>query len=119
MATLVILFGAFGLLDWCQTARIVRARAIQLKAVPFVEVLRTLGISDRRIITNYIIPNASDVIAAKFVITVAGAMLSEAALSFLGLGDPSRISWGTMIHYTFKRGGFVNRMWHWYLPPGL
>lgn len=108
-----------GLLGWCSTARVVRARAIQLKTMPFVEALRALGISDRRILISHIIPNASDVISAKFVTTVAGAMLSEAALSFLGLGDPAQISWGTMIHYAFKRGGFVNGMWNWYLPPGL
>lgn len=108
-----------GLLGWCSTARVVRARAMQLRSMPFVESLKSLGIPDTRIIVCHVLPNASEVIAAKFVLSVAGAMLSEASLSFLGLGDPAMISWGMMIHYAFKRGGFVNGMWHWYLPPGL
>jgi peptide/nickel transport system permease protein len=46
-------------------------------------------------------------------------MLTEASLSFLGLGDPLNISWGEMILSAFSRGGFANHMWLWYLPPGL
>ena len=52
-------------------------------------------------------------------LAVASAMLIEASLSFLGLGDPLNISWGEMIHFAFSRGGFANDMWWWYLPPGL
>lgn len=107
------------LLSWCSTARAVRAQVMKLREATFVEALKALGIPLPRIIIRHIIPNIMDVISAKFVVAVASAMLSEAALSFLGLGDPTKISWGTMIHYAFKRGGFSNGMWYWYLPPGL
>jgi len=50
---------------------------------------------------------------------VFGAMLTEASLSFLGLGDPLQKSWGMMLNYAFSRGGFINGYWWWYLPPGL
>lgn len=108
-----------GLLGWCSTARVVRARVMQLKSMNFVESLESLGIPDNRIIVRHLLPNVSEIIAAKFVLSVAGAMLSEASLSFLGLGDPTGVSWGMMVHYAFKRGGFVNGLWNWYLPPGL
>lgn len=45
--------------------------------------------------------------------------MSESSLSFLGLGDPAVKSWGTMIHWAFTRGGFINRRWWWLLPPAL
>ncbi|WP_371366803.1 hypothetical protein SRRS_10220 [Sporomusa rhizae] len=108
-----------GLLGWCSTARVVQARVLQLKSMPYVEALRSLGIPEHQIIVKHIIPNVYEVIAAKFILAVAYAMLTESALSFLGLGDPMTISWGTILYYAFHRGGFVNDLWHWYLPPGL
>lgn len=107
------------LLGWCSTARAVRAKTLQLREFPFIDSLVVLAIPTRQILFRHILPNVMEVISAKFVISVAGAMLSEAALSFLGLGDPNSVSWGAMMHYAFKRGGFANGMWNWYLPPGL
>ncbi|SDE81956.1 ABC transporter permease [Sporomusa acidovorans] len=108
-----------GLLSWCSTARVVKARVLQLRNLPFVEALQGLGIPEYQIILKHIFPNVAEVIAAKFILSVAYAMLNESALSFLGLGDPLTISWGTILYYAFHRGGFVNDLWHWYLPPGL
>ena len=110
---------AIGLLGWCSTARTVRAKVLQLRETLFVEALKGLGIRTRKILLDHMLPHVADVIAAKFVLAVAGAMLSEAALSFIGLGDPTISSWGMMIHHAFRRGGFSGGMWHWYLPPGL
>jgi peptide/nickel transport system permease protein len=107
------------LLCWCSTARAVIMKVHQLRKVPFLETLRVLGFSKSKIIVSHIVPHVSDVIAAKFTTSVAAAMASEAALSFIGLGDPSVLSWGGMIHYAFHRGGFSNALWAWFLPPGL
>lgn len=107
------------LLSWCSTARVVQTRTLQLRETPFIEALRALGISRRQIIFKHIVKNTADVITAKFILAVAHAMLSEAALSFIGLGDPAHISWGTMMYYAFRRGGFINGLWNWYLPPGF
>ncbi|NNG02172.1 MAG: ABC transporter permease [Desulfobacteraceae bacterium] len=107
------------LLSWCSTARAVRAKVLQLRETVFVESLKGLGIGSRRILWHHMVPHVFDIISAKFVLAVAGAMLSESALSFIGLGDSASISWGMMIHYAFKRGGFSGGMWWWYLPPGL
>ncbi|WP_448382153.1 ABC transporter permease [Desulfosoma sp.] len=110
---------AIACLGWCATARAVRAKVLQLRENLFVEALECLGYSQTRILWAHLLPNVSDVVSARFVLSVAGAMLSEAALSFMGLGDPVRPSWGKMMHFAFHRGGFVNGLWHWYLPPGL
>jgi len=108
-----------GLLWWCSTARVVHSRVLQLREMPFVEAARALGGGDGYIIFHHILINCKEVIYAKFALAVASAMLTEASLSFLGLGDPLNISWGEMIHFAFSRGGFANDMWWWYLPPGL
>jgi len=108
-----------GLLWWCSTTRVVHSRVLQLKEMPFVEAARSLGAGDGYIILHHILINCKEIIQAKFALAVASAMLTEASLSFLGLGDPLNISWGEMIHFAFSRGGFANDMWWWYLPPGL
>lgn len=106
-------------IGWCSTARAVRAKVLQLRETPFVEALKALGFSGRRILFFHLLPNVSEIVSAKFVLSVAGAMISEASLGFLGFGDPLRPSWGKMIHDAFQRGGFANGLWNWYLPPGI
>jgi len=108
-----------GLLWWCSTARVVRSRVLQLREMPFVEAARSLGAGDLYIVFHHVLPNTLQVILAKFILAVAGAMLTEASLSFLGLGDPLQKSWGMMLNYAFSRGGFINGYWWWYLPPGI
>jgi len=108
-----------GLLWWTSTARVVRSRVMQLREMPFIEAAKLLGPSDFYIVFRHILPNTYQVIYPKFVLSVAGAMLTESALSFLGLGDPIHKSWGMMLNYAFSRGGFINNYWWWYLPPGL
>ncbi|MDD2753992.1 MAG: ABC transporter permease [Methanothrix sp.] len=113
------IISVIGLLWWCSTARVVHSRVLQVREMKFIESTRVLGYSDLYILHNHVLPNTKEVIYAKFSLAVASAMLAEASLSFLGLGDPLNISWGEMIHFAFTRGGFANDMWWWYLPPGL
>ena len=108
-----------GILWWTTTARVVRSRVLQVREMPFIESTKALGATDLYIAFRHVLPNTSHVISAKFVLAVAGAMLTEASLSFLGLGDPLQKSWGMMLNYAFSRGGFINGYWWWYLPPGL
>lgn len=113
---IIIVIGA---LWWASTARVVRSRVLKLREMPFVEAARSLGTGDTYIVFRHILPNTLHVLFSKFVLTVAGAMLTEASLSFLGLGDPLQKSWGMMLNYAFLRGGFLNGYWWWYLPPGI
>ena len=66
-----------------------------------------------------ILPNILHVVLAKFLVTFASAMIAEASISFLGLGDPLLKSWGMMLNTAFNEGGLINAMWWWYIPPGL
>ncbi|NLJ49889.1 MAG: ABC transporter permease [Candidatus Atribacteria bacterium] len=107
------------ILWWTSTARVIRSRTIQIRSMGFIESARCLGFSSWHILFYEILPNIVMIIIPEYLITVASAMISEASLSFLGLGDPSLKSWGMMIHHAFQRGGFLNGMWWWYIPPGL
>jgi peptide/nickel transport system permease protein len=110
---------ALGFLWWTSTARVVRSRTLQVRQMDFVTSAKCLGFNNRHIIFSDILPNIFPVVVPKFMLTVATAMISEASLSFLGLGDPSMKSWGLMINFALIKGGLVNEMWWWYLPPGL
>jgi len=110
---------ALGLLWWTSTARVVRSRTLQVREMDFVTSAKCLGFKNKHIIFSDILPNIFPVVVPKFMLTVSTAMISEASLSFLGLGDPSMKSWGLMINFALIKGGLVNEMWWWYLPPGL
>jgi len=110
---------ALGLLWWTSIARIVRSRTLQVREMDFIASAKCLGFSNRHIIFSDVLPNILPVVVPKFMLTVAAAMISEASLSFLGLGDPSMKSWGLMINFALIKGGLINEMWWWYLPPGL
>lgn len=108
-----------GFLWWTSTARVVRSKTLQVREMNFILSSKCLGYSDAHIIFSDILPNIVHVVLPKFMLTIASAMISEASLSFLGLGDPSMKSWGMMINFAFTKGGFINEMWWWYIPPGI
>lgn len=108
-----------GLLSWPSTARVVRARVMELRESQFVEGLKCLGAGDLYIIVKHVIPNLSELLFAKFTLSVARAILFEATISFLGLGDPTSKSWGSMLHYSMRRGALLNGAWWSFVPPGI
>ncbi|MHB1593728.1 MAG: ABC transporter permease [Streptosporangiaceae bacterium] len=108
-----------GLTSWPQTARIVRSQVLSLRERPLVLRVRSLGARDLRTLGVHILPNVSPLIFANLVLVLAGAILSEASLSFLGLGDPVHVSWGTMLHYAFTSGAMSLGAWWYVLPPGI
>lgn len=108
-----------GSLWWTSTARVVRSKTLQVREMGFVQSSRALGFSDRHTIFTDVLPNVFHVIMPKFLLSIASAMIAEASISFLGLGDPTMKSWGMMINFAFTRGGFINGYWWWYLTPGL
>ncbi|HNV93632.1 MAG: dipeptide transporter [Candidatus Methanofastidiosum methylothiophilum] len=108
-----------GFLWWPTTARVVRSSTMQIRDASFILSVKSLGFSDKHIILSEILPNINHVIIPKFMLTIASAMFSEASISFLGLGDPTMKSWGMMLNFAFMKGGLINEMWWWYLPPGL
>jgi peptide/nickel transport system permease protein len=117
--SLTVLILVIGLTSWAGTGRIVRSQVLTLKERAFVERARALGATDWYIIRKHIFPNALPLIFANTVLIVAVAILSEAALSFLGLGDPTHISWGTMLENAFSAGAPSAGAWWYVVPPGL
>ena len=117
--SLTVLIAVIGLTSWAGTGRVVRAQVLTLRERAFVERARALGASDGYIIRTHIFPNTLPLIFANTVLIVAVAILSEAALAFLGLGDPTRISWGTMLENAFSSGAPSAGAWWYVIPPGL
>ena len=108
-----------GITSWPSTARLVRAQVLTLKERLYVERSRALGGSNRHVMARHILPNVSPIILANLTLTVPIAILSETTLSFLGLGDPIRASWGKMLDEAFRAGALSRGAWWYYLPPGL
>ncbi len=117
--SLGVLILVIGITSWAGTGRIVRSQVLTLRERAFVERARALGASHWYIIRTHIFPNALPLIFANTVLIVAVAILSEAALSFLGLGDPTHISWGTMLENAFASGAPSAEAWWYVIPPGL
>jgi peptide/nickel transport system permease protein len=107
-----------GITSWPATARLIRAQVLTLKERPYVDRARALGASDWRLMTRHILPNVSSLILANTTLTVPIAILTETTLSFLGLGDPSRASWGKMLQEGFEAGALTQQAWWYYVPPG-
>ncbi len=117
--SLTVLILVIGLTSWAGTGRIVRSQVLTLKERAFVERARALGATNLHIIRRHILPNALPLIFANTVLIVAVAILSEAALAFLGLGDPNSISWGSMLDDGFESGAPSAGAWWYVVPPGL
>ncbi len=103
---------------WRTTARVIRAQVLSLKSRPFVWAARAAGASEWKILFVHIAPNVLPLSFLYMAIGVQGGVMLEAALSFLGFGDPNVVSWGSMLNEAFKAGA-MRTAWWWVLPPGI
>ena len=108
-----------GITSWPATARVVRAQVLSVKERLYVDRSRALGASNRHLMGRHVMPNIAPLILANTTLTVPIAILSETTLSFLGLGDPSRPSWGKMLEDGFANGALSQHAWWYFIPPGL
>jgi peptide/nickel transport system permease protein len=108
-----------GLTGWAQTARITRAQTLTIKERQYIERARSIGASNMHIIRRHILPDVMPLIFANAVITAACAIDAETTLSFLGMGDVTRPSWGMILHYAFETGAASNNAFWYIIPPGL
>jgi peptide/nickel transport system permease protein len=107
-----------GLLGWTYTARLVRSQVLTVKERQYVLRARAIGASSGRIILRHIFPQVLPLVITQAVLDVSVAILAESSLAFLGLGDPTLISWGSMLNFAFERA--VSRQAWWFLlPPGF
>lgn len=117
--SITITIFVIGFTSWPSTARIVRSQVLSIRERQFVERIKALGASDTRVLFLHILPNTLPLIYANTVLVIADAILSEATLAFLGLGDPVSVSWGTMLHYAFVSGAAGRGAWWYLITPGL
>jgi peptide/nickel transport system permease protein len=117
--SLGVIILVIGLTSWASTARIVRSQTLSLRERVFIERIRAIGANDLRVIGSHILPNVLPLIIANTVLVIAGAILSEATLAFLGLGDPVHVSWGTMLHFAFENGAAGRGAWWYLIAPGM
>jgi oligopeptide/dipeptide ABC transporter ATP-binding protein len=112
--------GVLAAVLWARPARVLRSQVLKLRELDHVLAARAMGCSGRWAICRHIIPRLTPLTAVQFVRAANIAVLLEASLSFLGLGDPSRTSWGTMLYFANVRNAFLTDAWKcWILPPGL
>jgi len=108
-----------GITSWPSTARVVRSQVLTVKERQFIVRAQAVGASDSHIIRTHILPNVLPLIFANTVLLIAIAIFSESFLDFFGLGDPSVISWGTMLESAYEQGAFKAGHWAWIGAPGL
>ena len=118
-ASLTHLIFVIALLLWTTTARIVRAQVKSVRERVYVKRARSLGASDLRIVFRHVLPQIGPLLVANVVLTVAVAIFDETALSFLGLGDPTAITWGSIIEFAFLRTAISAGAWWAVIPAGL
>jgi peptide/nickel transport system permease protein len=110
---------AIAVTSWASTARLVRAQTLSVEARPFIERAKALGAGNSQVMLRHVLPNVTPLILVSSTLTVASAILSEATLTFLGLGDPTSVSWGSMINSAFSGGAVTAGAWWYLLPPGV
>jgi len=114
--TIVIVLTVTG---WSWGARILRAQTLSMRNRDYVEAAKASGETTLRIIFFEIFPNEISIVAAELLGTVIYAILAETALEFLGLGDITSTSWGTMLYWAGNNDALLLGAWWWFLPPGL
>ncbi|MFC8536174.1 ABC transporter permease [Streptomyces sp. NPDC057249] len=110
---------AIGVTTWPTTARLVRAQTLAVESRPYIERARALGGGHGHIMLRHVLPNVMPLVLAQTTLAISSAILSEATLAFLGLGDPTITSWGSMLQDARAAGAVSAGDW-WYLaPPGI
>lgn len=105
-----------GIFSWAPNARIIRGEVLRVKESEFIEASKALGASKRRIIFKHIFPNVLHTIIVLTTLMIATAILVEAAVSFLGFGDPAAITWGQQLQ---KANEAVKEAWWEGVFPGF
>ena len=104
--------------NWAWQARVLRSQTLSMRNREFVTAARASGESTWRIIFHEIFPNEIGIVVAGFVSTTIYVILTWAALEFLGLGDNTIPSWGSMLYWAQQAGALGGGLWWWFVPPG-
>jgi peptide/nickel transport system permease protein len=106
--------------SWAGAARLIRARVLTILNEQYIEAARSVGCTSLRMLTVHIWPGVRLIAVVQLLLVASASILAEASLSFLGLGDPSSKSWGSMLYFARASGAFFGDAWRWWvLPAGL
>jgi peptide/nickel transport system permease protein len=108
-----------GILGWTGTARLVRSQTLSVKERKFVLRAKAIGAGQFYIIRRHLLPLVLPLMVANTVLVISLAILNESTLSFLGLSDPTTLSWGQMLNFAFTRGAMSAGAWWALVPPGF
>ena len=108
-----------GVTSWAVPARLIRAEVLSQRERTFILRARAIGMRPLHIMWTHVLPNVAGIVLANAILLTAAAILTEAVLAFLGLGDPSLISWGKMLQNAFSSGATSLGYWWVLIPPGL
>jgi peptide/nickel transport system permease protein len=114
--SLAIIVLAIGLIGWTGTARLLRSESLSLRTREFITAAKAMGASDKRVIFRHLIPNVISLIIVIATLSIPGVILAEAALSFIGLGDPTVPSWGIILEAGQHS---LNTAWWVAVEPGI
>jgi ABC-type dipeptide/oligopeptide/nickel transport system permease subunit len=105
---------------WAGPARLIRARVLSTRSDTYIEAARALGANSLQIMIGHLWSSVRPLALVQVVLIASASILAESSLSFLGLGDPSGKSWGTMLYFARASGAFLSDAWKWWvLPTGL
>jgi peptide/nickel transport system permease protein len=107
------------LTSWAASARILRAQTLSLRGRDYVLAARAYGERSWRIVVVELIPNELPIIVSQFIYAAIAAILTQSSLSFLGLADPSQLTWGNMLYFAQNDSALDSGAWWWFVPPGL
>lgn len=116
LGTIIIAIGVTG---WAGTARVVRAQTMTIETQAYLERSRALGAGDGHMLMRHVLPGVMPLVLANTTLQVALAIISESTLAFLGLGDPSIVSWGGMLKLALDSGAATAGYWWFVMAPGL
>jgi peptide/nickel transport system permease protein len=116
LANIIIVIGVT---SWPSTALLIRSQTLSIKERAYVERAEAIGGGRWHQMGRHVLPNVMPMVFANTTLTVAAAILTETTLSFLGLGDPTRTSWGTMLDSAYQVGAITTGSWWFVIPPGV
>ena len=108
-----------GIIYWTSTARLIRAQVKSVRERVYVKRARSIGAGNRRLVFKHVLPQVAPLLIANTVLMIALAVFLETYIAFLGLGDPSTVSWGKLIENSFLGNAVLNNAWWAVVPPGL
>jgi peptide/nickel transport system permease protein len=116
LTNIILIIGA---IYWTSTARLLRAQTKSVRERVYVQRARALGAGNGRLILRHVLPQVTPLLIANTVLLIAYSIFAETFITFLGLGDPSVISWGRLIENAFTDDAILNNAWWAIVPPGL